>query len=196
MAGKGGGAWKVAYADFVTAMMAFFMVMWLTSQNQKVKDAIARYFVDPVGVALSGSSTSPAASGSMFNEEFAGAVPGGSHRKSGRGMGSLPQPEDPESETMVIAEWVLQDSHLSDRWVNQAKEELQKAKRELPMKAARGEIEERALTSLSRKMKQEITTQMLSETKGMSQDILAAALTKVEWNAIAGECIAESHNRK
>jgi flagellar motor protein MotB len=37
MAGGGGGAWKVAYADFVTAMMAFFMVMWLVSQDQKVK---------------------------------------------------------------------------------------------------------------------------------------------------------------
>ncbi len=47
MAGKGGGAWKVAYADFVTAMMAFFMVMWLTSQNENVKDAIAEHFRDP-----------------------------------------------------------------------------------------------------------------------------------------------------
>jgi hypothetical protein len=48
MAGKGGGgAWKVAYADFVTAMMAFFMVMWLVSQNQKVKEAVAGYFRNP-----------------------------------------------------------------------------------------------------------------------------------------------------
>src|SRR5437667_11714986 len=44
MAGKGGGAWKVAYADFVTAMMAFFLVMWITAQNTKVKQAIAHYF--------------------------------------------------------------------------------------------------------------------------------------------------------
>jgi chemotaxis protein MotB len=47
MAGKGGGAWKVAYADFVTAMMAFFMVMWLTAQNEDVKEAIANHFEDP-----------------------------------------------------------------------------------------------------------------------------------------------------
>ena len=39
MAGKGGGAWKVAYADFVTAMMAFFMVMWLVGQNDKLKNS-------------------------------------------------------------------------------------------------------------------------------------------------------------
>jgi chemotaxis protein MotB len=45
----GGGAWKVAYADFVTAMMAFFLVMWITSQNDDVKKAIGGYFQDPWG---------------------------------------------------------------------------------------------------------------------------------------------------
>ena len=47
MAGGAGGAWKVAYADFVTAMMAFFMVMWLTTQKEGVKEAVAGYFRDP-----------------------------------------------------------------------------------------------------------------------------------------------------
>lgn len=47
MAGKGGGAWKVAYADFVTAMMAFFMVMWLVGQKEGVKESVAAYFSDP-----------------------------------------------------------------------------------------------------------------------------------------------------
>ena len=56
MAG-GGGAWKVAYADFVTAMMAFFMVMWLTAQSPEVKKAIGGYFQDPWGTSQ--ESTSP-----------------------------------------------------------------------------------------------------------------------------------------
>lgn len=46
MAG-GGGAWKVAYADFVTAMMAFFLVMWLVGQDSSKKKAISDYFSDP-----------------------------------------------------------------------------------------------------------------------------------------------------
>ncbi len=54
MAG-GGGAWKVAYADFVTAMMAFFMVMWLTSQKPDVKEAIAEYFNNPSGRQITGN---------------------------------------------------------------------------------------------------------------------------------------------
>jgi chemotaxis protein MotB len=42
-----GGAWKVAYADFVTAMMALFIVLWLTSQDQRVKEAVERAFRNP-----------------------------------------------------------------------------------------------------------------------------------------------------
>ena len=46
--GHHGGAWKVAYADFVTAMMALFMVLWIIGQNPKVIQATADYFKDPV----------------------------------------------------------------------------------------------------------------------------------------------------
>src|SRR4051812_40528719 len=45
--GHHGGAWKVAYADFVTAMMAFFLVMWLVTQSKDVKQAVGGYFRDP-----------------------------------------------------------------------------------------------------------------------------------------------------
>jgi chemotaxis protein MotB len=42
-----GGSWKVAYADFVTAMMALFLVLWLTAQDAKIKEAIERAFRNP-----------------------------------------------------------------------------------------------------------------------------------------------------
>src|SRR5262249_45909791 len=45
--GHHGGAWKVAYADFVTAMMALFMVLWLSSQDQRIKRAVERAFRNP-----------------------------------------------------------------------------------------------------------------------------------------------------
>lgn len=47
--GHHGGAWKVAYADFVTAMMALFIVLWLLSSDEKVKQAVGGYFSDPTG---------------------------------------------------------------------------------------------------------------------------------------------------
>jgi chemotaxis protein MotB len=42
-----GGAWKVAYADFTTAMMALFIVLWLTSQDKRIKEAVERAFRNP-----------------------------------------------------------------------------------------------------------------------------------------------------
>jgi chemotaxis protein MotB len=47
--GHHGGAWKVAYADFVTALMALFIVLWLMGSSEQVKKAIAGYFNDPKG---------------------------------------------------------------------------------------------------------------------------------------------------
>jgi len=47
--GHHGGAWKVAYADFVTAMMALFMVLWLLNSSQETQKAIGGYFTDPEG---------------------------------------------------------------------------------------------------------------------------------------------------
>jgi chemotaxis protein MotB len=49
--GHHGGAWKVAYADFVTAMMSLFIVLWLMGASTKVKKAVAGYFNDPKGTA-------------------------------------------------------------------------------------------------------------------------------------------------
>lgn len=63
--GHHGGAWKLAYADFVTAMMAFFMVLWLVGLDDTTKKAVESYFANPVGnkSAYSGGA-SPVASGS------------------------------------------------------------------------------------------------------------------------------------
>src|SRR5690606_1365065 len=49
--GHHGGAWKVAFADFMTAMFALFLVLWLVNQSSDVKSAIAGYFQDPLGRA-------------------------------------------------------------------------------------------------------------------------------------------------
>jgi len=66
-AGHHGGAWKVAYADFVTAMMALFIVLWIVSQSASVRQAVSAYFKDP-GVFESGRG------GSVLNGS-SGAAP-------------------------------------------------------------------------------------------------------------------------
>lgn len=59
-----GGAWKVAYADFVTAMMAFFLVMWLVGQGEPVREGVAAYFRDPAAFDEGGRGVLPGAASS------------------------------------------------------------------------------------------------------------------------------------
>ena len=55
--GHHGGAWKVAYADFVTAMMALFIVLWLLSSSKPVQEAVGGYFRDPSGTSTKTGSS-------------------------------------------------------------------------------------------------------------------------------------------
>jgi chemotaxis protein MotB len=65
--GHHGGSWKVAYADFVTAMMAFFMVMWILGMDDQTKAAVEGYFSNPVGYRKGyGAGSSPIAIGSTM----------------------------------------------------------------------------------------------------------------------------------
>jgi chemotaxis protein MotB len=67
--GHHGGAWKVAYADFVTAMMALFIVLWLLASDDKVKKAVGGYFSDPTGQGkLAGSALAGAGEGIQVNK--------------------------------------------------------------------------------------------------------------------------------
>lgn len=65
--GHHGGAWKVAYADFVTAMMSLFIVLWLLNSSKQIQEAVGGYFKDPSGTAKKVGS---AQSGSGDNFEL------------------------------------------------------------------------------------------------------------------------------
>jgi chemotaxis protein MotB len=63
--GHHGGAWKVAYADFVTAMMALFIVLWLMNTSKQIQEAVGGYFKDPSGTSKK-VGTNLAGSGQAF----------------------------------------------------------------------------------------------------------------------------------
>lgn len=65
--GHHGGAWKVAYADFVTAMMALFIVLWIMGQDADVKEAVASYFQDPIGFSNRAKNMFDGKTSSMVN---------------------------------------------------------------------------------------------------------------------------------
>jgi chemotaxis protein MotB len=93
MAGKGGGAWKVAYADFVTAMMAFFLVMWITAQSNAMKQAVAKYFEHPYEASSRSPIPSKSSSGSSLvplSRGMDGSAPHATNKgKSARGGGMI-----------------------------------------------------------------------------------------------------------
>src|SRR5215469_18781928 len=88
--GHHGGSWKVAYADFVTAMMALFLCLWLTSQDQKIKDAVERAFRNPF---------------SYVTKESVGIIPNKEHSSAYKQEGKFTSISAVEMETM---------RHLSD----------------------------------------------------------------------------------
>src|SRR3954469_6175507 len=75
--GHHGGAWKVAYADFVTAMMAFFLVMWLMGADEATKASIAGYFKDPGSQTPISDNNANPQNGDKLNVFAQPATPGG-----------------------------------------------------------------------------------------------------------------------
>jgi len=83
--GHHGGSWKVAYADFVTAMMALFLCLWLTAQDTKIKDAVERAFTNPF---------------SSVTKESTGIIPNKEKTSSEKQAGKFESVSAVEMETM------------------------------------------------------------------------------------------------
>jgi chemotaxis protein MotB len=144
MAG-GGGAWKVAYADFVTAMMAFFMVMWLVSQKPETKQAIQDYFNDPFAYSRLSSRTSSRPSSNPNSSNKANPnkrIPGSNHRApphndpeaEERKKASLKIVRDPERTTSGVIIYFEEGSDKLTEEAEKALEELMPSLTGLPQK--------------------------------------------------------------
>jgi chemotaxis protein MotB len=97
--GHHGGAWKVAFADFVTALMALFMVLWLVAQSPQTKSAVGAYFRDPLGIESGGNTeinTGPNTGGAGFFGGGNTAVAVDTSFSAGNGAEQRPTKELPE----------------------------------------------------------------------------------------------------
>lgn len=83
--GHHGGAWKVAFADFMTAMMAFFLVMWLVGQSPEVRQAVAGHFRDPGRYKQQGKSGVLKGSDAIIQTKKKGSSSGKPSPKEGGG---------------------------------------------------------------------------------------------------------------
>src|SRR5437667_87985 len=105
-----GGAWKVAYADFVTAMMALFLVLWLAAQDTKIKEAVERAFRNPFmsltkessGLMPTKQTDNARASSGKFDNSSASSLEVAMLRRLQADLAkSLQKPDAPEEEESV-----------------------------------------------------------------------------------------------
>src|SRR6516164_5029169 len=121
MAAGGGGSWKVAYADFVTALMAFFLVMWICSQDQKTREAVAHYFNEPFRFFKDpvGSSQSPDRGGAVFHGKVMGRVPESENVDLGRGREAHTPRTAPSPATRTVSDWIRGSDKQTRYWEDQ-----------------------------------------------------------------------------
>jgi chemotaxis protein MotB len=191
MAGKGGGAWKVAYADFVTAMMAFFLVMWLCAQDQKVKETVADYFLDPFGGAKLGLSTRPNHFGSISGGPNTGSVPEADSVPHGRGRNPYVAHDDASIATKWVADWLHRDQKAGDHWRKQAQRAREDAFKTKSAGFRSKSNAQAAVRQLSEQMREEITRQMPVSTNRLYQDLLAEVISRINWDELAEDLLGE-----
>src|SRR5262249_13242259 len=161
-----------AYADFVTAMMAFFLVMWIGAQDQKIRQSVANYFVDPSGV-----TKKPAQTGAVFDSITYGSLPANEKVAMGQGRQSYDRPTEPSPETQVVSKWLPSDEKRFKYWRDQAQRCRDAA-------VAMGEFkgvsaEEVAVQELANQLRTEVAAGLPTQTSGVYLDLLFGSFNDV-----------------
>lgn len=187
MAAGGGGSWKVAYADFVTAMMAFFMVMWIGSQDQKTKQAVANYFIDPSGI-----SKRPAMPGSVTPTPSHGAVPNQDSTAVGKGRQSFNEDGPSSRVTKMVNDNIHANAETLQYWRNEANKERAAAAKSPEVMDRKRPINEVAIASLAKRMRDEWSRKIPPQAKGVYQELLFSSLAEVNWAQLAEDLLTHS----
>jgi flagellar motor protein MotB len=183
-AGKGGGSWKVAYADFVTAMMAFFLVMWIGAQDSKTRQSVANYFIDPTG-----TSKKPSRSGAMMSTVEYGNQPEeqGSRMNRGRDSYSAGEPQGPA--TTLVSKWLAADDKRLKAWKDKA-QACRVAAARAPEVLNRNEgVDKRATRELAKLLSAEFTGDNPAKANDVYQDLVLWSLREVKWEEVAEDLL-------
>lgn len=179
MAGKGGGSWKVAYADFVTAMMAFFLVMWIGAQDVKVRQSVANYFVDPSGVSKAPKS------GGLMESPSPGAVPEKEKVTGGQGTREPTKDGQPSPATAAVIEWVRADTARFQYWRGQAQRCRQEASALKDAANQSSTPDQIATRTLGQLLSTEVNKNVPTELPDVYKRLLHGSFGGVNWEQVA-----------
>lgn len=188
---KGGGAWKVAYADFVTAMMAFFLVMWICGQDQKIKQTVADYFLDPFGATKLGLSNRPTKTGIVSEAINAGTIPYQDSIPAGRGRNPYSTPDDTSRATKFVGDWLHADKADGDHWRAEAVRRRELAYKSKGDRARSRTAQEAAVLDLAEEMKADFVRKMPADAQGIYRDLLMEVISRVNWKDLAEDLLLE-----
>jgi chemotaxis protein MotB len=175
----GGGSWKVAYADFVTAMMAFFLVMWIGAQDVKVRQSVANYFVDPSGV-----NKRPVAAGAVLNEPVAGPVPKAASVNHAGGS-KAPSSGEPSPATAAVMNWIRADTNRFQHWRGQAQRCREAVAAVKDAVNQNKTPEELATQQLAQLLSTEVVKGIPKDTPDVYKDLLFGSFKEVNWDQVA-----------
>jgi flagellar motor protein MotB len=192
MAGKGGGAWKVAYADFVTAMMAFFLVMWLVAQDSKKKEAVARYFTDPMGYYQVGTNKKIAEAGAIFDTSATGKVPGKTNDVLGKGRGSYIDRDQGKTETRAVESYFTKDPVANEYWKEQAERQRNAAAQSDMVREKVVSVGEAARMQLARQMEHELKEKLPEDLDPMYRELIISGFANVDWTVLAEKSLMQA----
>jgi chemotaxis protein MotB len=190
VAGKGGGAWKVAYADFVTAMMAFFLVMWICGQDQSVRRAVSYYFNDPFSASEMPFSKKAASTGTMLQQPQPGHVPLTESIALGHGRNPYLRKEPNSVCTKLVSDWIHGDKKAKTYWHDQALRQRDLARWAQKQDEHSEAIERTALRELTRQLKDEIKRDLPARLNNPYRDLLSEAINEVNWMELAEDLLA------
>jgi flagellar motor protein MotB len=190
MAGKGGGAWKVAYADFVTAMMAFFLVMWIVAQDTKVKEAIEHYFVTPMGYAPIGERRQTK-TGGVLESKSEGNLPMEEAMSMGRGRSRHTDSDIEGRCTNMVSDWLHADAQEHAYWKEHADRILAAAAKKYPNPKDPSAAEAAATAGLAQLLRHEMHERIPIEQHGMYRDLLVDSMSNINWDELAEDLIDE-----
>src|SRR5438067_10818686 len=109
-------------------MMAFFLVMWICGQDQKVRRSVSDYFSDPTGAADSNSSKKPSRTGSLADHIQTGSVPLEDKVATGRGRLSFTKNRLNSRPTKLVNDWLNEDPEAIKYWRKQVKDQRETAR--------------------------------------------------------------------
>jgi hypothetical protein len=170
-------------------MMAFFLVMWICGQDQKIKRAVSFYFQDPLGQAAA-SSKKPLRAGALTELANTGDIPESESVALASGRKSYTPDSENGVATKLVGDWVFSDQETNVYWRQQAQQQRAAAAQSKDVALKRDTTERVAARQLAKQLRDEFRQGIPGQVNDLCKNLLKDSLNGVNWLEIAEDLLA------